>query len=261
MGLFDEIHILQESDLDEGFKSKYKDKLKPNIRGFGYWAWKPKAIKQILSQMDDGDLLLYLDVGCNLNGAGKKRLGEYFEIVAMAASGVLGFQAVPPELPLVYDGRPLLDLRERVWTKGDVLDYFSVRHNPKIVDTQQFGSGVILLRKCQDSERLIDEWLDAVYWSFSALDDTPSVSPNLEGFIEHRHDQSILSILCKLHNVDRLSAYEYWYPSKSGKGADWGALEFMPIHAKRSLDFGPANNLRRYFKNRVHGLKKRVFGE
>jgi hypothetical protein len=261
MELFDEIHVLQESDIDEGFNNKYKDKLKPNLRGFGYWAWKPEAIKQVLSQIDDGDLLLYLDVGCNLNHAGKKRLGEYFEIVERAASGVLGFQAVPPELPLVYDGRSLLDLRERIWTKGDVLDYFSVRDNPQIVETPQFGSGVIFFRKCQESKRIIDEWLGAIDWSFSMLDDTPSVSANLEGFVEHRHDQSIFSILCKLHNVDRVSAYEYWYPSYGGRGADWEALEFMPIHAKRSLDFGPAKNLRRVLKNKVHGLKKRILGE
>lgn len=261
MELFDELHVLQESDLDEGFSKKYKDKLKPNVRGFGYWAWKPQAIKQVLSQIDDGDLLLYLDVGCNLNHAGKKRLGEYFEIVERAASGVLGFQAVPPELPLVYDGRSLLDLRERIWTKGDVLDYFSVRDNPQIVETPQFGSGVIFFRKCQESKRIIDEWLGAIDWSFSMLDDTPSVSANLEGFVEHRHDQSIFSILCKLHNVDRVSAYEYWYPSYGGRGADWEALEFMPIHAKRSLDFGPAKNLRRVLKNKVHGLKKRILGE
>ena len=190
-----------------------------------------------------------------------ENVGEYFEIVERAASGVLGFQAVPPELPLVYDGRSLLDLRERIWTKGDVLDYFSVRDNPQIVETPQFGSGVIFFRKCQESKRIIDEWLGAIDWSFSMLDDTPSVSANLEGFVEHRHDQSIFSILCKLHNVDRVSAYEYWYPLSEGNGPDWKALEFMPIHAKRSLDFGPVNNIRRFFKNKSHGFKKRVLGE
>ena len=34
------------------------------------------------------------------------------------------------------------------------------------------------------------------------MDDTPSQSPNLSGFIENRHDQSVFSILTKLRGID-----------------------------------------------------------
>ena len=33
---------------------------------------------------------------------------------------------------------------------------------------------------------------------FSLLDDTPSKSPNLKGFQEHRHDQAIFSLLFEI---------------------------------------------------------------
>ena len=34
------------------------------------------------------------------------------------------------------------------------------------------------------------------------IDDTPSKSPNFKEFIEHRHDQSIFSLLTKLYDMN-----------------------------------------------------------
>lgn len=34
---------------------------------------------------------------------------------------------------------------------------------------------------------------------FSLIDDSPSKSENMNGFIEHRHDQSVFSLLFKVH--------------------------------------------------------------
>lgn len=257
MQVFDEILTLNESDLDEKFYRGYKDKLKPSVRGFGYWSWKPQVINQALAKMNDGDVLLYVDAGCHLNLRGLERLQEYFRITEMSKSGVLAFQGVPPSYPLIYDGRPLPDLKERLWTKGDVLDYFGVRDMPEITETQTYGAGVIVIKKCKSSLELIQEWLEAIKFSFALLDDSPSKSRNGEGFIEHRHDQALFSILCKLHSVEMLSAYEYSYPTWGG-AEDWSALEKMPIHAKRDLDFGFIGNLQRFVKNKIHGLKKRL---
>lgn len=39
-------------------------------------------------------------------------------------------------------------------------------------------------------------------------DDTPSVIKNLDGFVEHRHDQSIFSILSKLYNAKAIKNFE-----------------------------------------------------
>jgi hypothetical protein len=68
------------------------------------------------------------------------------------------------------------------------------------------------------------------------IDDTPSSSPNKYGFIEHRHDQAIFSLLCIKYKVLTVSAYEYWYPKKGSLqiiAPDWAALKEFPIHAKR----------------------------
>jgi hypothetical protein len=257
MNIFDSYYCLTERDLDKAFKKKFSDMLREDIRGFGYWCWKPQIIQQTLNKLNVGDVLLYIDVGCHLNLRGAARLKQYIDKVSHGASGILGFQTVPPVFPLTYDGRALLDLTERMWCKGDLFDYFMCRNEPLVTGTAQYGAGIIFLRKCENSQKFISKWIQTINQSIAYLDDTPSISPNFPDFIQHRHDQSIFSILCKLHSVDTISSYEYWYPKINSKRPDWDALQEMPIHAKRLLDYGPIGNLKIFIKNKIHGIKNR----
>ena len=65
-----------------------------------------------------------------------------------------------------------------------------------------------MLRKSDISVKLIDEWYQVYENDFSLVDDSQSKTANLDGFIQNRHDQSVFSILCKLHNVDLLPSDE-----------------------------------------------------
>jgi hypothetical protein len=241
--VFDGVYILDESDLTPDFTMRFKDYLKFDIRGYGYWCWKPQIILQILNKMRDGDILQYADVGCHLNINGLSRLEDYFKAAKDARTGILAFQAKPPECPFNYDGRNLLDLKDEKYIKGDVLEYFNVREIDEITKTQTIGAGVIFVRKCSDSMRIIQCWLDVIKTDFSLLDDTPSVTSNMPAFIEHRHDQALFSIICKLNFVETFSAYEYWYPRKNSLLPDWKALVKFPIQARRDLDYGFCKNL------------------
>lgn len=265
MGGYDRINILTEIDLDDDFKKQFKPYLTIGSRGYGYWCWKPQIILQTLADMDDGDILQYTDAGCHLNVNGRDRLDEYFKITASSASGILAFQTKIPEPPLVYDGRNLLDLRDYKWTKGDLIDYFDVRHRNDIINTPTIGAGIIFIKKCPESLTIIKKWLTTIEDNFAYIDDTPSVGPNIDGFIEHRHDQSIFSLLCKINNIKTLSAYEYWYPSKKKHyKPDWDQLRQFPIHAKRDMDYGPIRNVTNlFFKiigkiNRIISHGKRI---
>jgi hypothetical protein len=232
--IFDSIHVMDESHLDSVFRERFKDQLRPNVRGYGYWVWKPQIILQAFRNMEEGDLLLYCDTGCWINPKGKQRLLEYFEMTDRF--GALAFQVKNTF------GDPHLDrfsLPERSWTKGDLFDHFSMRDNPDITDSQQIGAGIVLMKKCQRAEELLRQWMGVYEHDFSLADDSPSRSPNLDGFIEHRHDQSIFGILCKLHDVKTLSAFEYCYPSSTANTKpDWNKLEHYPIWAKRDKDLG-----------------------
>jgi hypothetical protein len=266
LDFFDMIHLLDETDLAPEYKERFRDRLIYGSRGFGYWSWKPQVIAQTLENLGNGDLLLYLDVGCHLNKKGLGRLKEYFEILDRSESGVLAFQAKPPTAdisPLQYDGRKLLDQPNYECCKGDLLDHFGIRGNPSYTHAQAIGAGVILIKKCKRSVALIREWQDIISQDFSLLDDTPSKSPNLDGFKEHRHDQAIFTFLCLKYGVLTLSAYEYWYPKDLASGRqvpDWNALKDLPIHARRDKDLGPTRNLRHNLESFFKGAISFVSG-
>lgn len=259
MNLYDEIIAADESFLDQDFKSQFSDKLKSGIRGFGYWCWKPQIIKQVLDQLNEGDILQYTDVGCRLNPQGRPRLLEYFEIASMDEMGILAFQNIPPTGRLCHDGRKLLNLIDSQWTKGDLVDYFSVRNNPEILESPTIGSGIFFIKKSVQSHSLINDWLKVYETEFKLADDSPSISPNLDGFIENRHDQAIFSLLCKIRGARTISAYEYWYPKVDNlKKSDWDALAYMPIHAKRDKDYGMILNIVELMKAKLKGIKRRL---
>jgi len=232
MNVFDKVLVCNETDLFPDFREHFKDQLVFGTRGFGYWCWKPQIILQTLQTLNDGDILNYSDAGCHYNAKGKKRLEDYFDLTIHDNDlGILAFQGIAPDF---HDGRELSDWRDKMWVKGDLLDYFNVRGNPKIEDTQTILGGCIFIRKNAKAMNFIKQWLDVFYNHFSLVDDSPSKSPNPAQFIENRHDQAVWSVLCKLNNVKTVSMYELCYPSRHTLlKADWKALEHCPILAKR----------------------------
>lgn len=259
MELFESIHLLNESSLSIEFRKRFKDKLVFGSRGYGYWSWKPEVILNGLSRIGDGELLLYIDAGCHLNPLGKSRLLQYFEHLMRESNGILAFQANPPGIQnstLKYDGRRLPDQANYRWIKGDVLDYFNVREDPGIVNAQAIGAGIILIRKCDNGVNIIKEWQKTIWERFDLLDDSPSSSTDLKGFLEHRHDQAIFTLICMKYRIKTLSAYEYWYPKKNctKMSPDWHALKEFPIHARRDKNMG----VLRTFFHKVNLLRLRL---
>lgn len=216
---YDYISVYTEKDLKDDFINYFDDKLIFGSRGFGYWCWKPQIILQELNKMNDGDILHYSDVGCHINKNGREKLLEYFDIVNN--NKILAFQGKS------LDGEHYF--LEYQWAKGDVLDYFNVRYNKEIVETSQICATTMFIKKCDETINIITEWLNSYYNNFSLSDYNPSISPNLNGFIENR-SQSIFSIICKLNDIKSLlSWFENW-------NEDWKSLDKYPILAKRDKD-------------------------
>lgn len=231
MQYYDHIVVADQSYLDIDFREKYKDKLTSKLRGYGYWCWKPQIILQLLDQVNEGDIIQYTDAGCHLNKNGKARLMEYFELADQSKSGILAFAAVPPDFhdPSV----PLPDLSECRWCKADLFDFLKVIDDNSITHSPTIGAGIIFIKKNNNSQIIIKQWLSVIDESFSLIDDSPSKSDNFPEFVEHRHDQSIFSIICKLNGVSLISCYEYGYPSRYSNAPDWDVLKNYPIHARR----------------------------
>jgi hypothetical protein len=75
-GWFHSVTGYGPSDLKWPFRQHFEAILKQK-RGGGYWIWKLPIFEQSLERMDDGDFLVYLDSGCEINAQGYKRFQEY----------------------------------------------------------------------------------------------------------------------------------------------------------------------------------------
>jgi hypothetical protein len=233
MGIYDKIFTYNELALSTGFRRHFKEKLKPS-RGFGYWCWKPQIILQTLEKMSDGDILQYTDVGCHLNKNGVERLNKYFEIANLSKTGILAFQAAKNSDNKKLSPAP--NWLVKYWTKGDVFDYFGVRNNQAIYNTGTVIGGVIFIKKTPVSLAIIEKWLQVYYDNFSLADDSLSKSPNFKGFIQHRHDQSIFSIIAKINNITTVSNAEVEFQELTL--GNYGELSQYPILAVRDKDYG-----------------------
>lgn len=176
------------------FCSTHGQLLRWNVRGFGYWVWKPLIVLDALRD-SPAEFVVYLDSGCVLNTgprAARRRMHEYFEIAA--ESGLL----------LMRTGLP-----ERAYSKEDLLHAFELEDVDR--DSDQLAAGALVLRRCDAARHLVREWLEVCTSDrYHLVDDSPSQRPNSADFVEHRHDQSVLSALCKLANISGLPDETYF---------------------------------------------------
>ena len=210
INFFDLCYLYNEDNLGAEFKESYSSLLIDGSRGFGYWVWKPHLILKILEDLEEGDTLLYIDAGCHINAKGKKRLIEYFELLELSKTGIIGFQ-LPSDLTsnnFFYKRIIKKDFFSTGnWTKGDLLDYYDVRHNQSVINSPQIIAGIILIKKKEESIFIIKKWMET-YRNIKLIDDSNSLSDNKDTFIENRHDQSVFSILCQLFKVDLMDTSE-----------------------------------------------------
>ena len=163
------------------FWEKHSDFVLRNKRGYGYWIWKPYIIQQTMNEMKDGDILLYLDCGCEIDVYKKDEIAKYFEYVK--EDYIIG----------------AITMTEKNWNKKDLIIRLGLE-NSSHLETEQYQAGALLFYVCDKTRKLVNDWYNiACYYNF--IDDSPSFSPNYAGFIEHRHDQSIFSLLAKKYNL------------------------------------------------------------
>lgn len=151
--------------------------------------------------MADGDVLLYLDCGCEIDVRKTEAIREFIKYVQTEPAPIIGSFA----------------LRERDWTKQDVVERIGV-NTPDDLESVQYQAGALLILVCEQTRKLVDEWY-TIGCDYQYIDDSPSKSPNAVGFIEHRHDQSIFSLLAKkyqLYSNRRLCSVIEYIRNKSG---------------------------------------------
>ncbi len=151
-------------------------------KGGGYWLWKPYIIKDALSKINDNDILIYADSGSHF-------IHDANEI------GILPEKSNQDVIPFE------MELAESSWTKRDAFILMNVDGLGFEKANQRLAS-FIVIKKSPLSMKFIDEYLKYCC-DERIITDIPNTCrfPNYLDFKEHRHDQSIFSLLSKKYGL------------------------------------------------------------
>jgi len=197
--LFSSVRICDESCLQNtSFWNKHGNFIQNNPRGYGYWIWKYALVLEAMTHVPENASILYADGGCALNLNGTKRLSEYPKL-AKDAGGLLLFELQHSEN--MYTKR---DTGERIlphtkddrWGKIRAATCFLAVNSKR---TRQFF---------EEALRIASEE------NYHFIDDSPSSKPESPAFKEHRHDQSIMSMLSKTNKYAFPAIPDETYPKE-----------------------------------------------
>jgi hypothetical protein len=176
---FDRVVSYTPRDIDGEFFARNRDVL-VQARGNGYWLWKPYFIRRSLDLLRDGDALFYCDAGAYFVAP----IAPFIECCFRAEQDVF-----PTEMQLF----------EKDWTKRDAFLLLGC-DAADFAQSLQRQASYILLRKSASAVAFADEFLRYAQ-DVRVLTDRANEmgEPDYPGFREHRHDQSIFSLLTKKH--------------------------------------------------------------
>ena len=258
MNVYDDIFIFNQDDLNDDFKEYISTLLKKGkSRGYGHWVWQTYIHQIMLAKIKDGDIYHWCDVGCHFNTKGILRLKEYIDIAAKDENGFLGFSYKDPNLGEKYKDYKFPNYLEYEYTKSDLIKYFGLSNDEEIIQSPQVWGGSFFIRKCKNSEELMNKHYEITRNRYDLIDDDENkfLEKSLPGFIVHRHSQSVLSILAKKINCKFLSAYESeWALDESGNRTFEHTNSF-PIIAKRDKQ---RNIFYRFMDRQAKNIRRRV---
>lgn len=184
LNIFKEIFKITDNDLknDNEFWNKHKKFIENNNKGFGYWLWKSYIIKKTLEKINNDDILIYLDCGCEINIKQKNKFLKLIE--KLNDKNILSSNASSN------------DIR---YTKKDILDYFNfdIIKDKELLEKKQMQPGTLFLKKNNIIINFINEWYEICSNNYHLIDDSKSISKNLPEFKSNKHDQSIFNCLLK----------------------------------------------------------------
>lgn len=180
---FDKIYLRTRVDLESTEFYNQNQTLLNESRGAGYWAWKPYYILETLKEMQEDDILVYMDCG-----------DGFLDTTNMYSFLVNKMENCNMLLTLgAY--------RNSDWTRRDCFVHMGC-DTEEFHNTIQVEAGIIVVKKTAHTVDILNKWL--YYCTIpSIVTDQDNICglPNLEGFKDHRHDQSILTNLKVKHKI------------------------------------------------------------
>jgi hypothetical protein len=167
--------------------------------------------------MGDREVGVYVDAGCTVRPEGAAHFRELCALLD-AEHDIVGFQL--PAHP------------ERVWTKAEVFTALHVPPNDPITKSPQLVGGIIVFRKTPSLVALLEQYRTLAMTQPHLFSDELNASAQAPEFRDHRHDQSVFSVLRKQYGRTRFLPDETW-------AEDWTTIAHTPFHATRRRDGPP----------------------
>lgn len=163
-------------------------------RGAGYWLWKPYIIWRALEESCEGDIIFYSDAAAEF-------IADVNPLLELTnQQDIVTFSLGP--------------FRDGQWTKRDTFLLMGC-DTVEFAESSQTMASFIIIKSSKSSRQFISEWLHYSQDRRSISDDPNALGhPNYPNFAEHRHDQSILSLLVKKWKLKT-----YRDPSQNGNGS------------------------------------------
>jgi hypothetical protein len=196
--IFSEIFSYGPEDLDVQFLKNHGEFILKNPRGYGYWIWKPYLILKVLRQLKDGDILVYGDAGCEMKGTREECL-QKFDLVKNICNGT--------KIIANHSFRNYLYIKTDLYFR---VRWYAIIFAPKIMA----ATGRIVIEKNDKTVKFVKEWLHFCTNDYRNIDDSPSILPKIPRFREHRHDQSVFSLLFGLYKCKLVDFENIWPASR-----------------------------------------------
>lgn len=188
----DIVYKFGPEDIERDFKERNREILE-EIKGNGYWAWKPYFIYKVLQESEAGDWIVYSDSGLYFN----RNIQNYIDKLLRKnrRMEMWSSEETPKHLNFAIQETRFM---EKQFTKADVIHALECEED-RYLNSRQRAATVILLKNCDENKALVAEWLK--YAQDKKLISDEIFMKNCNEFIANRHDQSILSLLCKKRDL------------------------------------------------------------
>lgn len=181
----DEVLEYGPQDIDEEFRKRNKEILKCK-KGGGLYLWKPYVYRKAYDKLGKGDYFIYTDSGAVY----VNRIQYLIDCMEKEQVPVMVFSLQREFL-------------ERNYTKRDAF-VLTGCDEERYRDTPQSIGGYMVCKKDPRVEAFFDEVLKYAQ-DIRIISDRENEMglPNYEGFVAHRHDQSVISLISKKQGIKR----------------------------------------------------------
>ena len=177
-GQADKAVVYTPADTAEYYKD-YPELLRGETRGYGWWSWKAWCVSKTLRATDPGDVVVWCDAAMLVVGS--------IRSMAEATKDILLFR---------LGDWTTKDYRNSAWTKRDTFALMG-RNTDAHKAGIQMNAAVQVYRHTPTALDFVETYLG--WCCQKEVIDDAKVLQNYPEFQDHRHDQSILSILAVGH--------------------------------------------------------------